>query len=281
MISQKALFDDFFHHRITSVVQSYPAGARTLTDSVLYSLFQNSKRFRPTLSLLTAEMLGVSHKRALPWAASVEMIHTYSLIHDDLPCMDNDSMRRGEPTNHIVFGESTALLAGDTLLTESFGYLAREYKDLPEIAIELIQLLSHASGGAGMIAGQVIDLGIAQSAESLQVEKLMQMHRLKTGALIHVSVMGIATIARAGTLQKDLLSTFADNLGMAFQLADDLHDYNPDKPERTGYPALIGVQGTKDQLRTVSETAIESLRAFGEKSQPLVDLVRYNQSRLT
>ena len=279
MIQQKAIFEDFFHHRINSAVQSYPAQARELTESVLYSLFQNSKRFRPTLALLTAEMLGVSLERALPWAASVEMIHTYSLIHDDLPCMDNDSMRRGQPTNHIVFGESTALLAGDTLLTESFGYLAREYKDLPDIAVDLIQLLSQASGGAGMIGGQVIDLNIAQGG-GIQLEKLTQMHRLKTGALIQVSVMGIATIARATTLQKDLLATFADNLGMAFQLADDLHDWDAEKPERTGFPALIGVQGTKDQLRTVSETAIESLRAFKEKSQALVDLVRFNQSRL-
>ncbi len=280
MIQQKAIFEDFFHHRINSAVRSYPAQARELTESVLYSLFQNSKRFRPTLALLTAEMLGVSLERALPWAASVEMIHTYSLIHDDLPCMDNDSMRRGQPTNHIMFGESTALLAGDTLLTESFGYLAREYRDLPDIAVDLIQLLSQASGGAGMIGGQVIDLNIAQGG-GIQLEKLTQMHRLKTGALIQVSVMGIATIARATTLQKDLLATFADNLGMAFQLADDLHDWDAEKPERTGFPALIGVQGTKDQLRTVSETAIESLRAFKEKSQALVDLVRFNQSRLT
>jgi geranylgeranyl diphosphate synthase, type II len=280
VIQQKAIFEEFFHHRITSAVQSYPTQAHELTESVLYSLFQNSKRFRPTLSLLTAEMLGVSLDRALPWAASVEMIHTYSLIHDDLPCMDNDSVRRGQPTNHIMFGESTALLAGDTLLTESFGYLAREYKDLPDIAVDLIQLLSQASGGAGMIGGQVIDLNIAQGG-GIQLEKLTQMHRLKTGALIQVSVMGIATIARATTLQKDLLATFADNLGMAFQLADDLHDWDAEKPERTGFPALIGVQGTKDQLRTVSETAIESLRAFGEKSQALVDLVRFNQSRLT
>ena len=282
-MNHKEIFEDFFQSSISRVIESYPKDARTLSESVRYSLFQNSKRFRPQLALLTADMLGVARTRALPWAAAVEMIHTYSLIHDDLPCMDNDSTRRGQPTNHIVFGESTALLAGDTLLTEAFGYLAREYKELPEIAVELIQLLAEASGGQGMISGQVIDLAMASSAttDKSSLEKISKMHQLKTGALIRVSVMGVASLARANSLQKDLLSTFASNLGLAFQLADDLHDYNPENPEKTGLPSVAGLQGTKDQLRTISETAIESLRSFGEKAQPLIDLVRFNQSRLT
>lgn len=280
MREQKSLFDDYFYHRIQAVLRSYPERARNLSESVSYSLFQNSKRFRPTLTLLAAEMLGVGHDRALPWASAVEMIHTYSLIHDDLPCMDDDRVRRGQPTNHVVYGESTALLAGDTLLTEAFGYLAREYRELPDVAVDLIDLLCQSAGGAGMIGGQVIDLGIA-SGESIQLEKLVEMHRLKTGALIRAAVMGVACIARVSSLQKDLLGTFSDNLGIAFQLADDLHDYDPEDPERTGFPALIGVQATKDQLRTVSENAIEALRAFGERAQPLVDIVRYNQSRLS
>lgn len=278
MISQKNLFEDYFHNQMGPILSAYPQSA--LAESVQYSLFQNSKRFRPLLALLTAEMLEVGMERVLPWASALEMVHTYSLIHDDLPCMDDDNVRRGMPTNHRVYGESTALLAGDTLLTEAFRFLAREYKEIPAIGLELILLLGSASGGAGMISGQVMDLKIA-AGEKIQYDKLAQLHKLKTGELIHVSVMGVAVLARATTLQREQLSKFAENLGMAFQLADDLHDYDPNDPERNGYPALIGVKGTEDELRNASETAIESLRSFGAKAQPLIDIVRFNQKRTT
>lgn len=278
MISQKNLFEDYFHNQMGPILSAYPQSA--LAESVQYSLFQNSKRFRPLLALLTAEMLEVGMERVLPWASALEMVHTYSLIHDDLPCMDDDNVRRGMPTNHRVYGESTALLAGDTLLTEAFRFLAREYKEIPAIGLELILLLGSASGGSGMISGQVMDLKIA-AGEKIQYDKLAQLHKLKTGELIHVSVMGVAVLARATTLQREQLSKFAENLGMAFQLADDLHDYDPNDPERNGYPALIGVKGTEDELRNASETAIESLRSFGAKAQPLIDIVRFNQKRTT
>lgn len=278
MNSQKNLFEDYFHSQMAPILAAYPQ--QTLAESVNYSLFQNSKRFRPLLALLTAEMLEVSRDRVLPWATALEMIHTYSLIHDDLPCMDDDEMRRGVPTNHRVYGESTALLAGDTLLTEAFRFLAKEYKEIPALGIELIFLLGSAAGGTGMISGQVMDLKMA-AGEQIQYETLSQLHRLKTGQLIHVAVMGTAVLARSSTLQKEQLSRFAENLGLAFQLADDLHDYVPDDPERNGYPALIGVKATEDELRNASETAIESLRSFGAKAQPLIDIVRFNQKRTT
>lgn len=278
MISQKNLFEDYFHNQMGPILSAYPQAH--LAESVQYSLFQNSKRFRPLLALLTAEMLEVGMERVLPWASALEMVHTYSLIHDDLPCMDDDNVRRGMPTNHRVYGESTALLAGDTLLTEAFRFLAREYKEIPALGLELILLLGSASGGSGMISGQVMDLKIA-AGEKIQYDKLAQLHKLKTGELIHVSVMGVAVLARATTLQREQLSKFAENLGMAFQLADDLHDYDPNDPERNGYPALIGVKGTEDELRNASETAVESLRSFGAKAQPLIDIVRFNQKRTT
>lgn len=278
MISQKNLFEDYFHSQMGPILAAYPQ--QTLAESVQYSLFQNSKRFRPLLALLTAEMLEVAHDRVLPWATALEMVHTYSLIHDDLPCMDDDEMRRGVPTNHRVYGESTALLAGDTLLTEAFRFLAREYKEIPALGIELIFLLGSAAGGNGMISGQVMDLKMA-GGDKIQFETLSQLHRLKTGQLIHVAVMGTAVLARSSTLQKEQLSRFAENLGLAFQLADDLHDFVPDDPERNGYPALIGVKATEDELRNASETAVESLRSFGAKAQPLIDIVRFNQKRTT
>ncbi len=278
MISQKNLFEDYFHSQMGPILAAYPQ--QTLAESVQYSLFQNSKRFRPLLALLTAEMLEVAHDRVLPWATALEMVHTYSLIHDDLPCMDDDEMRRGVPTNHRVYGESTALLAGDTLLTEAFRFLAREYKEIPALGIELIFLLGSAAGGNGMISGQIMDLKMA-GGDKIQFETLSQLHRLKTGQLIHVAVMGTAVLARSSTLQKEQLSRFAENLGLAFQLADDLHDFVPDDPERNGYPALIGVKATEDELRNASETAVESLRSFGAKAQPLIDIVRFNQKRTT
>jgi geranylgeranyl diphosphate synthase, type II len=278
MISQKHIFEDYLHSQMNAILASYPQAQ--LAESVRYSLFQNSKRFRPVLALLTAEMMEVALDRVLPWASALEMVHTYSLVHDDLPCMDDDEMRRGEPTNHRVYGESTALLAGDTLLTEAFRFLAKEYKEIPALGLELIFLLGSASGGTGMISGQVMDLKVA-AGEAIQYDKLTHLHRLKTGQLIHVAVMGVAVLARASTLQKEQLSKFAENLGLAFQLADDLHDYLPDAPERNGYPALIGVKGTEDELRNASEAAVESLRSFGAKAQPLIDMVRFNQKRTT
>ena len=176
---RKEAVDQFMNNYLAEIRLQNFAGLVELKKSFSYSLVRGGKRFRPVLSLLLAEEFGVSPKRILPFASAVEMIHTYSLIHDDLPCMDNDDFRRGKPTNHKVFGESLALLAGDALLTEAFTVLAKHYgaaDNLPQLIRELTQI----SGLQGMIGGQFLDM----EAQGFDLQSITQMHNLKTGALI-------------------------------------------------------------------------------------------------
>ncbi len=249
-----------------------------LWEAKEYSLFSGGKRFRPLLSLFTAQAVGIELGRVLPWASSVEMIHTYSLIHDDLPCLDNDDLRRGQPTNHKKFGEPLALLAGDALLTEAFSHLARSYKEQPNVGLTLVGLLSEAAGARGMVGGQVMD--ISEDA-NFKVKNIELIHRLKTGALIRVAVEGVAVIGELPPLQRKGLRRFGELLGLAFQLADDVLDYDPKKPEATSYVTSQGLQPTKDLLHKSSEQALTCLSEMNLKNTLLSELIEFNLSRKT
>lgn len=251
-------------------------GLASLKKSVEYSLTRGGKRFRPVLALLVGEAFAVSPKRLLPWAVAVEMIHTYSLIHDDLPCMDNDTVRRGEPTNHVVFGESTALLAGDTLLTEAFGVIAFGYESEPQTAVQLIRLLTEAAGFRGMIGGQAIDMN-AKTTE-LEVTELMRLHAMKTGALIRVAAEGAALVCGLPEAKRQLCRDFGAHLGFAFQLQDDLLD-SSETIEKGSYPDKLGLQKTKEKLLEVSAQARECLNRLELPAGPLADLIQMNLDR--
>lgn len=277
--NRRQIVEDYLTQVNTGLRKGIPTTAKQLAESLEYSLFTGGKRFRPVLSLLTAEAVGVGWDRVLPWAAAVEMVHTYSLIHDDLPCMDDDDYRRGRPTNHRVYGEATALLAGDALLTQAFLHLGQSYSDTPNVGMELVSILGEAAGALGMISGQMLDLAAAEGTQSQKHQDLEKLHRLKTGALINASVMGVSAIGRLPKISREHLARFSENLGLAFQLADDVHDYNPSNPEKSGYPYVIGLKQTQETLRIVSDAAVEALRPFGERAKLLVNLVRYNQTR--
>jgi geranylgeranyl diphosphate synthase type II len=238
-----------------------------------YSLHSEGKRFRPLLALLTAKALKKDPERVLPLAASVELIHTYSLIHDDLPVMDDDDVRRGRPTNHKVFGEAPALLAGDALLTLAFGILAEA--DSP-CAPEAIRLLSKAAGPAGMVGGQVLDI----EAKDLTQDKLADIHRLKTGALIAVSVEAAAALLGASPEERAALSEYGRQLGLAFQLADDLQDFDPENLETVNYANLIGVEGTRRYLERVSGEALAAIKDFDSSAESLREMIRLNSKRV-
>ena len=270
-----------------------------------YSLFTGGKRFRPVLSSLVADTYKLDYKFILPFASAVEMVHTYSLIHDDLPCMDNDDVRRGEPTNHIKFDEATALLAGDALLTEAFYIISQHYGENPAVGLKLCLLLSEAAGTTGMVAGQVADVSMLKDHENnlfaepkdsvsknLQPAKdeLLKMHELKTGALIRVAAEGAAIIAMDQVSAKTAESTRSDDsvkvisqfglsLGLAFQLADDILDYDPKNLEGSGFPKLIGIEETKNLLAKTTKQALTQLEIFGLEAQGLRDLIEYNFSR--
>lgn len=253
-------------------------GHLRLNDSVRYSLLQEGgKRFRPVLAMLVAQALGEKPERVLAFAGAVECVHTYSLIHDDLPAMDNDDFRRGQPTNHKKFDESTAILAGDALLTEAFQMIATNYAAEPAIGLQAVSELALASGLHGMVGGQAIDMGAKK--ESVNLEELRTMHRLKTGALIRVAARGSALICKADAEKLKQITTFAEDLGLAFQVADDLLDYDQARPEPGSYPALLGPDKTRDFLEDLTASCLASIETWGEGANPLREIAEYNQSR--
>jgi geranylgeranyl diphosphate synthase type II len=256
-----------------------PQGAAIaeLRKSMLYSATNGGKRFRPVLSILVAEMLGSSAEKVLPFATAVEMIHTYSLIHDDLPCMDNDDMRRGKPTNHKVFGEDFALLAGDALLTEAFLIIAKNYSENGFLVGRLIQLLSEAAGIRGMVGGQAIDLRAGE--KQLSQEELTHLHLLKTGALIRVAVEGAAVIAGAKVHEIESLKKFGEGLGLAFQVADDVLDHGEKDQDVRSFTGIIGLEQTKTYLDQISKNTMAELYKVSADAAMLEYLVNFNIAR--
>jgi len=279
-------FEEELKQRITLVdqfIQEYfssldlPSGSAIgeLKEAMYYSAGSGGKRFRPVLSLLVAELFSVPASRVLPFAVAVEFIHTYSLIHDDLPCMDNDDFRRGKPTNHKVYGETTALLAGDALLTEAFFTITQGYKDNGFLAAQLCDLLSRAAGIRGMVGGQGIDL----KAKNLNVEELTHLHNLKTGRMIQVAAEGAAVVAGARPSEMESLARFGEYLGLAFQIADDILDHGEKDQEARSFTGLLGVDGTKKYLKEISEKALKELHKVPNRSAILEHMIEFNQLR--
>lgn len=248
-----------------------------LRQSMLYSATNGGKRFRPVLSLLVGELLGASAEKVLPFAVAVELIHTYSLIHDDLPCMDNDDIRRGKPTNHKIYGEDFALLAGDALLTEAFYILADRYGDTSFLVTSLTKLLSAAAGIRGMVGGQAIDLRAAD--KKFTKAELTQLHVLKTGALIRLAVEGAALIAGAKFSQVESLKKFGEGLGLAFQVADDILDHGEKDQDARSFTGILGFEATQNYLKTLSEEIRVELRKVSGDAVLLEYLVDFNQTR--
>lgn len=279
-LSYRREIDSFLNRCVADLVAGDSSKAiGDLLESMKYSLLGEGKRFRPLLSLLTGEALGVDQNRILPFAAAVEFIHCYSLIHDDLPAMDNSDWRRGHLTNHKVFGEAKALLAGDALLTEAFGLITRYYQEEPARAIELVQLLVGSSGVWGMVGGQAIDL-FAQT-EKASYDDLVTLHNKKTGALIMASVLGAVVVGGAPQIARDHLLGYAQNLGLAFQVADDLLDL-PEEAETTpNFARALGVQECKAFLKNTTQKAIDALSFLGERGAKLRSICQFNCDRAT
>ena len=246
---------------------------KTVMQAMRYSLLAGGKRIRPILVLEFCRLCGGDWHEALPFAASIEMVHTYSLIHDDLPCMDNDDYRRGKLTNHKVFGQANAVLAGDGLLTAAFETAAHANAK-PERAVKVIAALADAAGALGMVGGQVLDL--EGEDKHLNEDEIYTVHRLKTGALIRAACqMGV--LAAGGTNEQLQSATaYAEALGLAFQLQDDLLDVLGDAEKmgkKTGmdehkntFVRLYGADACKELVQKHTQKAIEALSVFEEKS---------------
>lgn len=218
-------------------------GESKLKESGAYSLFSGGKRFRPLLCFATAQSFGFKPQAVWPWALAIEMIHTYSLIHDDLPAMDNDDFRRGQPTNHKVFQEDMALLAGDALLTESF-LLVAEHKSL-------IEILVHAAGVRGMLGGQAIDLRASHENQNLSL--LENLHRKKTGALLAACVSGSAWLSGVSQIDLQKYYQFGEDLGYLFQIQDDIFDFIEKNEKEKNICHLLGEKKTQELLEKLSE----------------------------
>ena len=271
-----------------------PACPPRVAESMRYSLFAGGKRLRPVLALAAAEAVAArlgddtAHARALalPAACALELIHTYSLVHDDLPAMDNDTLRRGRPTNHVVFGEGLAILAGDALLTEAFALLAREpdeaqLDDAGLAARKLLTLrtIADAAGACGMVGGQALDLAAAGSGGTFDADGLRSMHARKTGALIRASALSGAIMAGADPLQLDAIGRYASELGLAFQIVDDILDVegaSADLGKTAGkdaaaqkptYPALFGLEASRQMAAACMDRALEALASASIEGQ--------------
>lgn len=250
-------------------------GDSKLSASMRYSLKSKGKRFRPFLSYLIVQVFGKSFESVKAWCLAIELIHTYSLIHDDLPCMDNDDVRRGLPTNHKVFGEDIALLAGDSLISEAFRIIAEDISLSANTRINLVQLLAEKIGPSGMVGGQVLDM---QVNGHLQIEQLKHLHILKTGNLIQAAVLGSGQILELPTDQLEQLGKFALHLGLSFQIKDDLLDYNCEKTDYKNYVQVLGHDIALSELALHSAAATDFLQDL-KANQILKDLIQFNLTR--
>ena len=275
-----------------ALVEALPSDPDTppdLLEAMRYSLMAGGKRLRPILVLLAAEACGADPRDAMPAACAVEMVHTYSLIHDDLPAMDDDDLRRGQPTSHVAFGEAMAILAGDALLTRAFEILAADLPD-PVVAAECCRVLASAGGSDGMVGGQVADLAATDtSPESVDdpLQVLGDIHRRKTGRLLAASLELGAVVAGAEKQVRESLLDYGQQVGLAFQVADDLLDVEGDI-NRTGktsgrdahlgkwtYPALAGNDKSRRLARNCIASACAAVEPLGEAGEPLKVLAEF------
>ncbi|MCP3848863.1 MAG: (2E,6E)-farnesyl diphosphate synthase [Gammaproteobacteria bacterium] len=267
-------------------LQSTSNVATELHKAMQYSVFNGGKRVRPLLVYLTGQALGIPSEHQDAPACAVELVHCYSLVHDDMPAMDDDDLRRGQPTCHKQFSEATALLTGDALQTLAFETLSQNpYLDA-SLILPMIRGLAHASGAAGMAGGQAIDL--SATGKTLSIEELKVMHEHKTGALIRASVqLGALCSEKTSTSDLTALDNYAKNIGLSFQIKDDILDIESDTQtlgkqqgadinlNKVTYPALLGLEGAKEMAQQCHESALESLQTFDHKADPLRWLSEY------
>ncbi|HUL29263.1 MAG TPA: farnesyl diphosphate synthase [Thermodesulfobacteriota bacterium] len=279
---------------VDSALEAYFPKREELTSSLhnamRHSLFAGGKRIRPILSIASFEAAGGKGERILPFACALEMIHTYSLIHDDLPALDNDDYRRGKPTCHKVFGEAVALLAGDGLLTEAFRLMANRvgkghFPSDDAVALDLINEVGQAAGVLGMVGGQVVD--VESEGKTVDLPTVQYIHTRKTGAMILVSVRVGARLAGAQEPLLRFLTRYGESLGLAFQIADDILNVEGKSAlmgKKTGsdlskgkatYPSVLGLEESKARAKELVGMAVDALKPLGAEADPLREIGRF------
>lgn len=282
-IDKQALYIEIIENSLANSISIDNQYYISLKEAMLYSLMAGGKRLRPTLALATAELFEKEPREVVAFACAIEMIHTYSLIHDDLPAMDNDDFRRGKPTSHKMFGEAMAILAGDALLNLAYETMIKDALAGNSIKkLKAMEIIAQYAGSLGMIGGQVIDLNCeGRRADS---DELKTMHKLKTGALIKAPVEAAAIISCADEKQFAALSNYAANLGLAFQIKDDILDIEGSMEEmgkkpgsdalsgKSTYVSLYGLEKAKQMLKDVTNEGIAFLEQFGNRADFLREL---------
>jgi geranylgeranyl diphosphate synthase type II len=271
-----------------SIAITYP---EKIYESMRYSLMAGGKRLRPILTLAACELLGGDRTTAMPTACAMEMVHTMSLIHDDLPAMDNDDFRRGKLTNHKVYGDDIAILAGDALLAYAFEYIAAQTKAVPaERILKVVAHLGHAVAATGLVGGQVVDLE-CEGKPDITTETLTFIHIHKTAALLESCVICGALLAGANDTDIKRLSTYANNIGLAFQIIDDILDITATSEElgktagkdlaaqKVTYPSLWGIETSQQKAQDLVTEAKEQLTSYGDAALPLMAIADYITSR--
>lgn len=281
--SRKKLVDNFLEKRMAK------QGISSVDEAMKYSLLADGKRLRPILLMAAAEAVGAKGYDYLPVACGLEMIHTYSLIHDDLPCMDNDDYRRGRLTNHKVYGEAMALLAGDGLLTLAFEVMLEQRNVAPSVLVEVVHETAMCAGNFGMVGGQALDL--AAEGKPISAAELKTLHEGKTGALFIAAIRGGAHLGGASDEQLLALTRFAELAGLAFQIEDDILDVSSTEEElgkpvgsdvknhKSTYVTLFGLEGARKMSEETTREALACLDSFGEKAEALRELAKMMCSR--
>jgi geranylgeranyl diphosphate synthase type II len=258
---------------------------RKIYEAMFYSINVGGKRIRPILCLLIYNMYEAEYSKALPVASALEMIHTYSLIHDDLPCMDNDDLRRGKPTNHKIFGDGLAVLAGDGLLNEAMSVLLEYSLNNSKEALKASVLIAEAAGAEGMIGGQVVD--ILSEGKSIEKDQLFYMHSKKTGALIKAAILSGAILGNAPEEDIKKLNDYGEKLGLAFQIKDDILDVtgdtdilgkktnSDDSNNKTTFVTTFGLEGCKEMCENLTDECIKLLESIDKNTEQLKELTLF------
>ncbi len=261
---------------------------KNLAEAMGYALTAGGKRVRPILAIASYEAAGGRSESILPVASSIELIHTYSLVHDDLPAMDDDDLRRNKPTTHKAFGEAEAILAGDALLTDAFNIIS-EADAKPALLIKVISELSYGSGPQGMVGGQSVD--ILLEGKKATKKQLLYIHKHKTGALISASIRIGAIMANASTAKLEALTEYGDKIGLAFQVTDDILDVtgtmeemgkptgSDDAKGKNTYPSIFGLEEAQKIAEKLVNDSLNALKVFGKKAEPLEEIAKYILAR--
>ncbi|MDE7192314.1 MAG: polyprenyl synthetase family protein [Clostridia bacterium] len=284
-----AEYRNIFERQLQDVLAQYLSDIQPISEALVYAVSNGGKRIRPTLCYLGADFCRKDSEYVKNLAVGIEMIHSYSLVHDDMPCMDDDDLRRGKPTAHKVYGEGMAMLAGDALLNMAFEVMLGDY-DFDKNTLGAMRYVAKMCGIKGMIGGQCLDLA-NESKENFGIKELTRLNRLKTSCLIRAALVGSAILCGADAQEVQALEIYAQNLGEIFQIVDDILDRTSTEQElgkqvkqdiandKKSVVDILGIDGAKEYIKKLEDEAVKSISVYGQRAQKLIELCKFLSNR--